>query len=73
MDFNYTEAFGGPKRALEAYERLLHDVMLGERTLFTTAGGIERLSGRSRRPFSSIPRRWRPTRPGPGDPKRPRS
>ncbi|WP_229051784.1 glucose-6-phosphate dehydrogenase [Aeromicrobium sp. Leaf350] len=28
---------------LEAYERLIHDAMLGERTLFTTAEGIERL------------------------------
>lgn len=28
---------------LEAYERLLHDVMLGDRTLFNSAEGIERL------------------------------
>jgi glucose-6-phosphate 1-dehydrogenase len=28
---------------LEAYERLLHDALLGDRTLFTTAAGIERL------------------------------
>jgi glucose-6-phosphate 1-dehydrogenase len=28
---------------LEAYERLLHDAMIGDRTLFTTADGIERL------------------------------
>ena len=28
---------------LEAYERLIHDAMRGERTLFTTAEGIERL------------------------------
>ena len=29
--------------ALEAYERLIHDVMLGDHTLFTSAEGIERL------------------------------
>jgi glucose-6-phosphate 1-dehydrogenase len=28
---------------LEAYERLIYDAMRGERTLFTTAEGIERL------------------------------
>ena len=28
---------------LEAYERLIHDAMLGDRTLFTRADGIERL------------------------------
>ena len=31
------------KDALEAYERLLHDAMTGDRTLFTTAEGVERL------------------------------
>lgn len=33
----------GHARALEAYERLLHDAMIGDRTLFTSAAGIERL------------------------------
>ena len=28
---------------LEAYERLIHDAMVGDHTLFTTAEGIERL------------------------------
>ena len=28
---------------LEAYERLIHDAMSGDHTLFTTAAGIERL------------------------------
>jgi len=28
---------------LEAYERLIHDAMLGDHTLFTRADGIERL------------------------------
>jgi glucose-6-phosphate 1-dehydrogenase len=43
MDFSYADAFGGPAQALEAYERLIHDVMIGDRMLFTTAKGIERL------------------------------
>jgi glucose-6-phosphate 1-dehydrogenase len=30
-------------QALEAYERLIHDVMIGDHTLFTSAEGIERL------------------------------
>jgi glucose-6-phosphate 1-dehydrogenase len=43
MDFSYADAFGGPATALEAYERLIHDVMIGDHTLFTTSAGIERL------------------------------
>jgi len=43
MEFSYSDAFGGVEHALEAYERLLHDVMLGDRTLFVSAAGIERL------------------------------
>jgi len=43
MNFSYATAFGGPEQALEPYERLIHDVMIGDRTLFTTADGIERL------------------------------
>jgi glucose-6-phosphate 1-dehydrogenase len=43
MRFSYAESFGGPERALDAYERLIHDVMLGDRTLFTTSAAIERL------------------------------
>ena len=31
------------KEVLEAYERLIHDAMTGDRTLFTTAEGVERL------------------------------
>ena len=42
MDFVYKSSFD-PRRELEAYERLLHDAMLGDRTLFTRAEGIERL------------------------------
>jgi glucose-6-phosphate 1-dehydrogenase len=43
MRFNYADTFGGTERALDAYERLIHDVMLGDRMLFTTSDGIERL------------------------------
>jgi glucose-6-phosphate 1-dehydrogenase len=43
MDFSYASAFGGDEYALEPYERLIHDVMIGDRTLFTTSEGIERL------------------------------
>jgi glucose-6-phosphate 1-dehydrogenase len=41
MSFSYSTAFGGPEQALEPYERLIHDVMLGDRTLFTTSEPIE--------------------------------
>jgi glucose-6-phosphate 1-dehydrogenase len=43
MRFSYADTFGGTERALDAYERLIHDVMLGDRTLFTGSDGIERL------------------------------
>jgi glucose-6-phosphate 1-dehydrogenase len=43
MRFSYADSFGGPAQALDAHERLIHDVMLGERTLFTTSAAIERL------------------------------
>ena len=42
MVFEYEDSFGTATQ-LEAYERLLHDAMIGDRTLFTTADGIERL------------------------------
>ena len=32
-----------PRHALDAYERLIHDVMVGDRTLFTSSDAIERL------------------------------
>ncbi len=41
MTFNYDSAFG--QRELEGYERLVHDAMLGDQTLFTRGDGIERL------------------------------
>ena len=43
MSFRYADAFAGPEQALDPYERLIHDVMIGDRTLFTTTDGIERL------------------------------
>ena len=42
MTFRYEDSFCGA-RGLEAYERLIHDAMIGDRTLFTRADGIERL------------------------------
>ena len=43
MRFSYADSFGGPESALDAYERLIHDVMVGDRTLFTGSDAIERL------------------------------
>jgi len=43
MRFSYATTFGGAEQALDAYERLIHDVMVGDRTLFTTSEAIERL------------------------------
>src|SRR3954464_7593543 len=34
---------GSPARRAQAYERLIHDAMSGDHTLFTTSEGIERL------------------------------
>src|SRR5215218_1982882 len=43
MRFSYADSFGGTEGALDAYERLIHDVMVGDRTLFTSSAAIERL------------------------------
>jgi glucose-6-phosphate 1-dehydrogenase len=43
MRFSYADTFGGLDRALDAYERLIHDVMVGDRTFFTSSDAIERL------------------------------
>jgi glucose-6-phosphate 1-dehydrogenase len=43
MRFSYADTFGGSSGALDAYERLIHDVMVGDRTLFTGSAAIERL------------------------------
>jgi glucose-6-phosphate 1-dehydrogenase len=42
LQFRYKTA-KGERNELEAYQRLLHDAMTGDRTLFTRARGIERL------------------------------
>ncbi len=43
MRFSYADTFGGAEQALDAYERLIHDVMVADRTLFTSSEAIERL------------------------------
>jgi glucose-6-phosphate 1-dehydrogenase len=40
MDFTYAEEFSAPR--IEAYERLIHDAMIGDHTLFTRADEVER-------------------------------
>jgi glucose-6-phosphate 1-dehydrogenase len=42
MRFDYRDSFCAANQ-LEAYERLIHDAMIGDRTLFTSSKGIERL------------------------------
>jgi glucose-6-phosphate 1-dehydrogenase len=42
MQFSY-ESLGADQHGLDPYERLIHDVMLGDRTLFTSSVAIERL------------------------------
>ena len=42
MQFSLDETAYG-RDVLEAYERLIHDALMGDHTLFTTADGIERL------------------------------
>ncbi len=42
MTFHYAESFDAAHN-LEGYQRLIHDAMLGDQTLFTRADGIERL------------------------------
>ncbi len=43
MHFSYADNFGGAEQSLDPYERLIHDVMLADRTLFTSSEAIERL------------------------------
>jgi glucose-6-phosphate 1-dehydrogenase len=43
MRFSYADTFGGPEHALDPYERLIYDVMVGDRTFFTSSEAIERL------------------------------
>jgi glucose-6-phosphate 1-dehydrogenase len=46
MEFSYADSFCA-QNELEGYERLIHDAMLGDATLFTRSDGIERLWERS--------------------------
>jgi glucose-6-phosphate 1-dehydrogenase len=41
MEVRYDDAFAEDS-LLEAYERLIHDALLGDHTLFTRTDGIER-------------------------------
>jgi glucose-6-phosphate 1-dehydrogenase len=56
MRFSYADTFGGAAHALDAYERLIHDVMVGDRTLFTSSEAIERLWEISEPMLESPPR-----------------
>jgi len=53
MEFSYEGSFN--TAALEAYERLMYDAMLGDRTLFTDSEGIERLWAASANLLSDPP------------------
>lgn len=63
MRFTYADTFGGPEQALDPYERLIHDVMVGDRTLFTSSDAIERLWEISE-PVLREPPPTRPYEPG---------
>jgi glucose-6-phosphate 1-dehydrogenase len=60
--FDYNDSFTSA-RQLEAYERLIHDALIGDRTLFTRADGIERLWEVSA-PLLAAPPSVHPYRPG---------
>jgi glucose-6-phosphate 1-dehydrogenase len=62
MEFTYQASFG--TQGLEPYDRLLDDAMLGDRTLFTDAEGIESLWAASSA-LVEDPRRCTATRPAP--------
>ena len=57
------------EQSLQAYERLIHDAMVGDHTLFTTAHGVERLWEVSDRVLSQPPRlrRYQPGSWGPAE------
>jgi glucose-6-phosphate 1-dehydrogenase len=63
MRFSYADTFGGTEGALDAYERLIHDVMVGDRTLFTSSEAIERLWEISEPVLGAPPPVW-PYEPG---------
>jgi glucose-6-phosphate 1-dehydrogenase len=62
LTFRYRDFFR-VEEELTGYERLLHDALLGDHTLFTRADGIERLWEVSA-PLLDRPPRPRPYRPG---------
>ncbi len=63
MRFSYADTFGGTDQALDPYERLIHDVMMGDRTLFSSSEAIERLWEVSE-PLLEEPPRALPYEPG---------
>jgi glucose-6-phosphate 1-dehydrogenase len=63
MRFSYADNFGGTAEALDPYERLIHDVMVGDRTLFSSSEAIERLWEVSE-PLLEAPPRAIPYEPG---------
>lgn len=69
MRFSYADTFGDGDGALDAYERLIHDVMLGDRTLFTGSAAIERLWEISE-PLLAAPPPLEPYEPGSWGPDR---
>jgi len=56
MRFSYADNFGGSDHALDPYERLIHDVMVGDRTLFSSSEAVERLWEVSEALLESPPR-----------------
>ena len=62
MEFHYGESFLAQNQ-LEGYERLIHDAMIGDQTLFTRADGIEQLWALSE-PLLRKPRPVEPYRKG---------
>jgi glucose-6-phosphate 1-dehydrogenase len=63
MRFSYADTFGGTDHALDPYERLIHDVMVGDRTLFSSSEAVERLWEVSE-PLLQAPPRALPYEPG---------
>jgi glucose-6-phosphate 1-dehydrogenase len=68
MRFSYADNFGGTDQALDPYERLIHDVMVGDRTLFSSSEAIERLWEVSE-PLLEDPPRAIPYEPGSWGPR----
>jgi glucose-6-phosphate 1-dehydrogenase len=68
MRFSYADTFGGTDQALDPYERLIHDVMVGDRTLFSSSEAIERLWEVSE-PLLEDPPRVVPYEPGSWGPR----